>query len=404
MTTLDAQLPDLSDVPTTDIDLHTDENLLDSLNVFAHLREMGPVVYLEKYEMYALTRFAEVSAVLKDWETFNSADGVVFNEHYNALKTTSLHTHGAEHDEIKHIESRPLAPDKLAELLPVLRSYAENLVGKLAGRTTVDAVRDIAMPMPMDIVHNLVGLSDEVDRDDLYTWGVAAFNSAGPMHAPRTVPGLECIGTFFEYAVPNIPAKIKPGGWADQLFANGQAAGWDEAKCRGVMLDYVFPSLDTTIHAISAGLLLFAEHPDQWDKVRADRSLLKSAVYEIMRLAAPAQYFNRTVTRDVELGGVSIPAGSRVLMMFASANRDERVFPDPERFDVERNPTQMLSWGGGKHACLGKALARMELTVLFDVLADHFSRFEAGERSYEINNNTRGLEHLELTLTPATRI
>src|SRR4051812_2504140 len=164
-TTVETPRPQLGEVPSTDIDLHTDENLLDSLKVFARLREMGPVVYLEKYEMYALTRFAEVSAVLKDWETFNSADGVVFNEHYNALKTTSLHTHGAEHDEIKHIESRPLAPEKLAELLPVLRSYAEDLVGKLAGRTTVDAVRDIAMPMPMDIVHNLVGLSDEVNRD-----------------------------------------------------------------------------------------------------------------------------------------------------------------------------------------------------------------------------------------------
>jgi len=254
--------------------------------------------------------------------------------------------------------------------------------------------------MPMDIVTNLVGLSDEVDRDDLYTWGVAAFNSAGPMHAKRTMPGLECIGTFFEYAVPNIPANIKPGGWAAQLFENGRAAGWDEEKCRGVMLDYVFPSLDTTIHAMTAGLLLFAQNPQEWQKVRADRKLLKSAVYEIMRLASPAQYFNRTVTRDVVLGGVSIPAGSRVLMMFGSANRDETVFPDPDRFDVERNPTNMVSWGGGKHACLGKALARMELTALFDVLADHYESFQAGEYSYEINNNTRGLHYLELTLTP----
>jgi cytochrome P450 len=152
---------------------------------------------------------------------------------------------------------------------------------------------------------------------------------------------------------------------------------------------------------MTAGLLLFAQNPQEWQKVRADRKLLKSAVYEIMRLASPAQYFNRTVTRDVVLGGVSIPAGSRVLMMFGSANRDETVFPDPDRFDVERNPTNMVSWGGGKHACLGKALARMELTALFDVLADHYESFQAGEYSYEINNNTRGLHYLELTLTPA---
>jgi cytochrome P450 len=401
-TTVDSRRPELLGVPSTDLDMHTDENLLDSLNVFARLREMGPVVWLEKYGMYALPRFAEVSAVLKDWETFNSADGAVMNEHYNALKTTSLHTHGAEHDEIKHIESRPLAPEKLGELQPVLRSYAETLVAKIADRTTVDAVRDIAMPMPMDIVTNLVGLSDDVDRDDLYRWGVAAFNSAGPLHAERTVPGLECIGTFFEYAVPNIPANVKPGGWADQLFTHGRAAGWSDEKCRGVTLDYVFPSLDTTIHAISAGLLLFAQNPDQWEKIRANRALLKPAVLEIMRLASPAQYFTRVTTRDVEVAGVTIPSGSRLILMYASANHDEREFPDPERFDVERNPTQMVSWGGGKHACLGKALARMELTVIFDVLADHFERFEAGEHRYEINNMTRGLEHLELTLVRAS--
>jgi cytochrome P450 len=120
--------------------------------------------------------------------------------------------------------------------------------------------------------------------------------------------------------------------------------------CRGVLNDYVYPSLDTTIHSISTGLRLFGENPDQWAKVRADRSRLKSAVLEIVRLSTPIQYFTRVVTKDVEIGGVTLPAGSWVLVMFGSANRDEREFPEPDRFDIERNPAQMVGWGAGKHA------------------------------------------------------
>lgn len=389
-------------VPTSDIDLHTEENLLNSLEVFAELRDSGPVVWLEKYGIYALPRFAEVQQALKDWETFNSGQGVGFNEFFNSIRETSLMTHGAQHDEIKHLESRPLAPDKLKELHPQLREYAEGLVKDLAGRTRVDGVKDIAMRMPMDVVTELVGL-DDAGRENLYTWGVQGFNSIGPLHAERTGAALQVMSGYVEYAKQNIPAKIKPGGWADQVFANGRAAGWSDELCRGVLNDYVYPSLDTTIHSMSTGLKLFAENPEQWDKVRANRSLLKSAVLEIVRLSTPIQYFTRVVTRDVEVGGVTLPAGSWVVVMFASANRDEREFADPDTFDVERNPAQMVGWGGGKHACLGRALARMEITTLFDVLADHFERFEVGDHAYGVNNIIRGLEYLDLTLVPASR-
>jgi len=401
-TSVDPSRTKIEGVPSSDVDLHTDENLLDSLAVFAQLREAGPVVWLEKYGIYALPRFSEVSQALKDWETFTSAEGIGFNEFINAMKESSLHTHGAEHDEIKRIESRPLTPANLKELPPRLRGYAESLVSELAGRTKVDGVKDIAMKMPMDVVTDLVGL-DDAGRQNMYTWGVAGFNAIGPLHADRTASGLQGMQSYVEYAEKNIPAKIKPGGWADQVFTNCRAVGWSEELCRGVLNDYVYPSLDTTIHAMSTGLKLFAENPQQWTKVRADRSLLNSAVLEIVRLSTPIQYFNRMVTKDVEIGGVMLPAGCWVLVMFASANRDPREFPDPDKFDVGRNPAQMVGWGVGKHACLGRALARMEIMVLFDVLADHFERFEVGDHAYVINNIIRGLSHLELTLVPAAQ-
>lgn len=396
---VDVSRTPIDGVPCSDIDLHTDENLLNSAEVSARLRETGPVVWLARYGIYALPRFREVSQALRDWDTFTSAEGVGLNEYFNTMKETSLQTHGAHHDEIKHVESRPLAPEKLAELSPRLREYADGLIKELAGRTQVDGVRDIAMKMPLDVVTDLVGL-DDAGRENLFNWGVQGFNSIGPLHAPRTGPALEYMQGYVEYAQENIPTKIRPGGWADQMFTNGRAAGWPDELCRGVLNDYVYPSMDTTIHAMSTGLLLFAQNPEQWAKVRADRSLLKRAVPEIVRMATPIRYFTRVITRDVEVGGVTLPAGSRVLVMFASANRDEREFPSPDAFDVERNPAQHVGWGAGKHACLGKALARMELTVLFDVLADHYERFEVGDYSFGINNIIQGLDRLELTLVP----
>ena len=187
ITPVDATRTPIEGVPIADIDLHTEQNLLDSLEVFAQLRDAGPVVWLRKYGIYALSRFAEVSRALKDWETFNFGSGVGFNEFFNSITETSLMTHGARHDEIKHIESRPLAPDKLAQLHPRLRAYADDLISELDGRETVDGVRDNAMKMPLDVVTDLVGL-DDAGRENLYNWGVQGFNSIGPLHADAPEP------------------------------------------------------------------------------------------------------------------------------------------------------------------------------------------------------------------------
>lgn len=385
-----------SDIPSFDIDLHTDENLADPLPIYARLRDAGPVVWLDHYGYYALPRWAEADAALNDWDTFTSAEGVGFNEYFNAIRTTSLMTHGAHHDEIKNVESQPIMPKCIKDLRPKLREFAENLAKDLQGRGQIDGVADLAMRMPIDVVTELIGL--DVDRTQLYQWGVAGFDSIGPLHASRTGPALQTMAGYFEYADKNIPSTVRAGGWAEQLFENGRAKGWSEDFCRGVMNDYVYPALDTTINAMSMGVLLFSQNPDQWDKLRADRELLNQAAHEIVRLATPIQYFTRVTTRDVETGGTTIPAGSRVLIMFASANRDERQFDRPDEFDITRPVEQHMGWGRGKHQCMGKPLARMEITSLFDVLADHVEHFEVGNYTWHLNNCVRGIGTMELTL------
>jgi cytochrome P450 len=389
-------------VPSFDVDFHTEPTLgADPYPIYEEMRSAGPVLWLERYGYYAFPRFNEVSLALKDWNTFTSGNGVGFNDPFNSVRASSLLSHGEMHDEIRSIETRPLASERLTEYQPAISESAQRIVAEALAKTKVDGVADIAAKLPLEVVTDLVGL-DNAGSDNLLQWGVEAFNMVGPMHSPLTANAFEVWQGFMDYAETNCPAKVKPGGWVDQLFRNGRAAGWEDEFTRGVMIDYVGPSLDTTIHSTSTGLLLFAQHPEQWDKIRANPALLsRTAVVEMVRMATPIQYFTRYITTDVEVGGATLPAGSRVMLMYASANRDERHFPNPNDFDVERRAPEQVGWGGGKHSCIGKALARMEMNTLFQQFADAVERFEVGEYSYNVNNIVRGLEHLELTLVPA---
>ena len=156
------------------------------------------------------------------------------------------------------------------------------------------------------------------------------------------------------------------------------------------------------MNAVASAVYLFAEHPDQWDLVRGDRSLIPSAFNEVLRLHAPVHHFTRVATSDQDIGGVVLPAGTRILVMYGSANRDERHYPDPDRFDVTRNPIDQLAFGRGVHLCVGQNLAKMEGHAIFAELADRVERFElTGEPEWMLNNTLHGLGRLPLRAIPA---
>jgi cytochrome P450 len=169
-------------------------------------------------------------------------------------------------------------------------------------------------------------------------------------------------------------------------------------KCPVMMLDYVTPSLDTTILGITATIALFARHPDQWAMLRADRSLIPHAINEALRVETSVPQFTRVLTEDHEIDGVPLAAGSRVALLYGSANRDERKYPDPDRFDITRKPSDHLAFGRGEHVCVGMHLARLEMSTLLDRLADRVERFEIVDSEPLLNNGLRGLARLEVTV------
>ncbi|MFB6720685.1 cytochrome P450 [Kribbella sp. NPDC056345] len=159
-------------------------------------------------------------------------------------------------------------------------------------------------------------------------------------------------------------------------------------------MDYIAPSLDTTIHAISSMIHLLAANPDQWKLLRNDRTLVPHAINEVLRLESPIQRFSRLSTTDVTIEGHIVPAGSRVVLLYGSANRDERKYPEPDRFDVARRPSDHLAFGRGEHACAGMNLARLEMTAVLDALLDRVTGLASVEVEWEVNNTLRGLRKL----------
>jgi cytochrome P450 len=384
--------------PSTDLDLWTDSAIDDPYQLWKQLRDAGPVVRLDTYDFYALPRYAEMRRALGDWKVFSSAQGVMLNDEINKAQAgATLHTDPPVHDAQRAIVGRPLVPRELRKLDEQFREQAEALVERLVGEGSFDAATDLAEYLPLTIVSKQVGLPEE-GRDRMVSWAAAAFDAAGPLNdrCRAALPVLE-EGVAYSYD-PGLRQRLDPRGWAARLWEAADAGEIAHEKCPALLIDYWGPALDTTIAAITSAIWLFGEYPDQWRRLRANPSLVSRAVNEVIRLESPTPYFTRVTTRDVEVGGTLIPAGSRVLMMYGSANRDERKWPDADRFDVQRTPSDHLGFGFGEHLCLGQQLARMEIRALLNALIPRVRRFEVNSMERLANNMLRQIKRLDITV------
>jgi cytochrome P450 len=228
----------------------------------------------------------------------------------------------------------------------------------------------------------------------MLVWGDHLFNCFGPLN-DRSRNGFPVLEEMMDYATTQaVRGKLKPGSWAEAIIDATDRGDIDRAVCPAMMIDYMGPSLDTTISAIGSGVWLFATHQEQWQKVRESPAFVPAAVNEILRMEAPIQGFSRLVTHDYQMEEVTLPAGSRAIAFYGAANRDERKFPDPDRFDVTRNPLDNLAFGSGPHACVGYHLAKLEMSAIFTALAARVRRFQIEEQVRNVHNVLRGFRTL----------
>ncbi|MFT3865004.1 MAG: cytochrome P450 [Solirubrobacterales bacterium] len=389
-----------TDAPRFTGDLFSEDAIHEPHELYRQMRELGPVVRVEELGMYALPRYAEVRAALGDDAAFTSALGVSFNDFTNqAQQGTTLASDGAEHRQLRTILGQGLNPHALREKTGYVEGLARELVDRVLERDEFDAVPAFAQAMPLTVVPDLLGWEESV-RPRLLEWAEAAFDTSGPFN-PRNEPKLRSVGEMIEYAsTVAAEGRLAPGGLGAAVVAAAERGEVGRERCPALMLDFLGPSLDTTASALGAAFHLFATRPAQWAKLRADPGLIPNAINEIVRWQSPVRFFTRVATREVELGGVTIEAGARTVVMFASANRDERFWERPEEFEVERaNASRQVGFGYGVHACAGQGLTRLEAGALLTELAGRVERFEpAGEPRLATNSIIRAFDSVPVRI------
>jgi cytochrome P450 len=388
-----------TDCPATDIDLWHDDVLVDPYPSYAALRRLGRVVWLSRYDAYALAGYDEVRTALQDWETFSSASGVGMDPGINARSGRGiLTTDPPVHDSRRRVLNAQLVPRAVMPFDGFVIERAEEIVASVVQSGTFDAVADLARPYSVELIADLVGLPAE-GREQLLPRAEAAFNTFGPANELLS-SSMDGLLDMHAYCTATGPDRLMPGRWGTQIYDAGQRGDVEPEACVGLMFAYTWAGMDTTVNALAAAVWLFAEHPDQWDMIRADPSLIPSAFNEVLRIETPVQRFSRSTTTATEIGGSVLPAGARVALLFGSANRDDRHYPEADRFDVTRNPIDHLSFGRGLHHCVGSNLARMEGHALLAALARRVARFELLDVSWRRNNATHGPAAVHVRAVP----
>lgn len=393
-------------IPASSIDFYADDTIRDPYPVYEALRALGPVVYLEKHDLYALPNYREVSEVLRQPLRYSNARGVSPLQKVNdILVGSTLNSDPPAHDRTRAITSEPLLPGALTEVEGRIREAADGLVDMLCQRGEFDAVADFARFLPVTIVAELVGLPPAVDSAQMLKWASATFNLFSTENA-RTRAAFDDLKDLRDFLLEyGRPEKLKPGGWARRIFEVGPERGISFETCAQLMRDYINPSLDTTISVSGQLIRLFAENPGEWDKVRANPALIANAVEEAVRVAAPVRGWTRYVTEDSVLAGHRLPQGARVLVMFASANRDPAKFPDPARFDVTRDVHDHVGFGQGVHMCMGMHLARLEMQALVQALRRRVARFHlTAEPEVALNNSIRAYARMPVRVDLAAEV
>lgn len=382
------------DVDLTDLDLYRNGF---PHELFVDLRARGavlrhPEVPLERapdgMEFWCVLRHAELQHANRDWDTFSSlagpsVAGSVPEQHGHTIVSMDP----PKHTRVRKLISAGFTPKMIAQLDELVAQRTATILDTVAergaGGEQCDFVRDVAYPLPMHVIADIVGIP-EADREWVFGRTDMFMRSADPAfgitHEERDTAQRE----LFEYAMQLCGDKReRPTDDVWSILTDAEINEGDgPTRLTDFELDMFFLVLtvagsETTRNAIAHGLIALAENPDQFAALRADPGLLDTGTDEIIRWASPVTSFGRTATRDVELGGELIREGDRITLWYPSANRDERAFDDPFRFDLSRSPNAHVSFGGGGvHYCLGAHLARREVRTMFEQLLARFRDME----------------------------
>jgi cytochrome P450 len=376
----------------------------DPYPVWKRLRDECPLYYNERYDFYALSRFEDVERALVDWRTYSSARGTVLELIKSGMEIprgSIIFEDPPDHDLHRGLLSRVFTPRKMGAIEPKVREFCARCLDPLVGAGGFDFIRDLGAQMPMRTIGMLLGIpeQDQEALRDRIDEGLRLEDGTMP-DMDRQTPGGDQSEAFAQYI------DWRAEHPSDDLMTELLRAEFEDAEgtrrrlTRDELLGYVnllaAAGNETTTRLIGWTGKVLADHPDQRRGLVEERSLVPNAIEELLRYEPPSPVQARYVTRDVEHHGQDVPEGSVMLLLNASGNRDERKFPEPDRFDIHRSIDHHLSFGYGIHFCLGAALARLEGRVALDEVLERFPTWEVDwDNAVQARTSTvRGWESL----------
>lgn len=378
-----------------DVDPFTDENLADPYPMHERLREAGPVVRLERHRVWAMARHAEVYAALTDHDTFCSGRGAGLSDFHKETPwrppSLLLEADPPAHTVPRGAMGKVISASTVRGFRETFRAEAEELADELVARGTFDAVTDLAERYPLTVFPDAVGLPAE-GRENLLPYGALAFNAFGPRNhlLEQALAGAEPVQRWIRDSCQR--DALAPGGLGAKLWDAADRGEITHEQAPLLVRSLLSAGVDTTVHGIGNTIQALSANPAQWTRLREKPSLARFAFDEALRYESPVQTFFRTTTRDVEVAGIRIPEGEKVLLFLGAANRDPRNWgPDADRLDITRKAAGHVAFGMGIHQCVGQPIARLEAELVLTALAERVERLEpAGEPVPKLNNTLKG--------------
>jgi len=398
---------------TIDVDLCNPESFVAAVPhaAFQRLRREAPVFWHPEKNgpgFWAVTKYQDVVAVSKDPRTFSSAKKGVFvfdpvPDDLERMQLMMLNMDPPRHTKLRALVNRGFTPRMVAQLETRLRAITNDIIDKVAAQGACDFVAQIAAELPLQAIAELLGIPLD-DRYMVFNWSNRLIGFDDPEYQGSWEDGKMAAMEMYGYANQLAEQRrAQPGDDLVSVLMNAEVEG---ERLSELEFDLFFLLLavagnETTRNLISGGMLALIEHPDQRARLLATPSLMPTAVEEMLRWVSPVIEFRRTATRDTTLHGQPIRDGDKVIIYYISANRDEDVFPQPDRFDVGRTPNEHVAFGIGEHFCLGSNLARLEIRVMFEELLRRLPDIElAGPVDRLRSSLINGIKRMPVRFTP----
>jgi cytochrome P450 len=354
------------------------------------MRDESPVYFNEKYGFWALFRHEDVSAAHKDWQTFSSSHGVdlsTLNTDPEVIKMyrSIIMMDPPEHDRLRALVSRVFTPRAVGALEPMVREVIQSFLAPFDDADSFDAVADFSAPFPVEIISRMLGVP-EGERQQIRHWlDLSLHREPGQMDPTHEGIQAGVESGIYWYQLADEKRRNPGDDMITRLTqvevdrGDGEMTRLDNEEIAGFASLLGGAGAETVTKLVGNAVVLFHRNGGEYQKVVDDATKIPTAVEEILRYYPPSQYQGRFSVRDSVYSGVDVPAGYPTILITGSATRDERVYENPDAFDVDRTPSLALGLGYGIHSCLGAALARMESRIAIEELARRWPHFEVDE-------------------------